>query len=154
MTLESGKTAWTEADFETMSWHDVRVHAFCSLPEQYELRFDLDYIVEWTCDLHGRGSFLVAPATLSFLNTTDVAMTLRSSVGIFTLKQLVRGVGEPRGTRGPGIVYREWVLEAHEGEFRFWASGFRQVLRATPVRTARQDLTFAERGLPAFGGIE
>jgi hypothetical protein len=43
------KTTWTEADFDGMSWHDVKIHAVAveELPDNPgRLLLDLDYIVE------------------------------------------------------------------------------------------------------------
>lgn len=45
------KTIWTEADYETMSWHDATVYAFAfeNGGENYNGDFlvDIDYIFKW-----------------------------------------------------------------------------------------------------------
>jgi len=46
-----GKTVWTDADFETMGWHDNAVHAIAvepAPPHPGSLLLDIDYIVEWS----------------------------------------------------------------------------------------------------------
>ena len=48
-TYEIEKWVWTEADFEKMSWHDSRVHAMAFLPDEFEIVFDIDYILKWIC---------------------------------------------------------------------------------------------------------
>jgi hypothetical protein len=63
------KTVWTDADFESMGWHDNAIHAFAcepALPYPGRLLVDLDYIVEWVNPVapETRFSFWVCPATL------------------------------------------------------------------------------------------
>ena len=45
LTLE--KAVWTDGDFEAMGWHDARLYSFLTLPDTFELAFDIDYIVQW-----------------------------------------------------------------------------------------------------------
>jgi hypothetical protein len=66
------KWIWTDADFDSMTWHDCTIHAFAS-PENYDLAIDIDYICQ--CVLSPdktRYSFWIAPATLVFENVTDI----------------------------------------------------------------------------------
>jgi hypothetical protein len=64
------KLIWTEADFDQMGWHDVKIHAITFVPEVYEFVLDIDYIFAWVepeppspCY-----SFWISPATLVFRN--------------------------------------------------------------------------------------
>jgi len=62
-------TRWTEADFESLSWHDNHVYGLSIREGAYgsgRLVLDLDYITEWRCGLDKRCSFLLAPAELAF----------------------------------------------------------------------------------------
>ena len=56
---------WTEDDYDSLSWHDVHVHAFRIVEGEYgsgQLWFDLDYILDWLCSEDGSCRFRVAPA--------------------------------------------------------------------------------------------
>jgi hypothetical protein len=65
------KTAWTQADFDQMSWHDNEVHAIAiepAPPEPGRLLLDIDYIVQWVPPQAPFRliSFWICPATLVF----------------------------------------------------------------------------------------
>jgi hypothetical protein len=45
-------STWTEADFDSLGWHDVHVHGFRVLDGEHgagELWLDIDYILDWVC---------------------------------------------------------------------------------------------------------
>jgi hypothetical protein len=65
------RAVWTDADFETMGWHDNAVHAISFADdESSRLLLDLDYILRWLQPEPPKKnfSFLIAPATLIFEN--------------------------------------------------------------------------------------
>ena len=89
---------WTEADFEQMGWHDCAVHALAFRPERFELRLDLDYILEWVAPTEPGGpfTFRVAPATLVFHNVSGVTADLQPGTGVLpTLDALTRADRQP-----------------------------------------------------------
>lgn len=73
------ETCWTDADFDSLSWHDNHVHGLGVSEGQYEsgeLVLDLDFIVEWIgCDT-GRVQFRIAPASLTFHEVTHLKIQL------------------------------------------------------------------------------
>src|SRR4051812_16698612 len=73
---ELEKWIWTEADFEQMGWHDARVHAVSFVRDEFEIVFDLDYILEWVHPTAGETyfKFWVAPVTLVFEKVYDIEM--------------------------------------------------------------------------------
>jgi len=64
--------------FDHISLHDVRVYAlvFQRLEHQGNLILDIDYIAEWDRCENGKHSFLVVPATLTFLDIVDLQVHL------------------------------------------------------------------------------
>jgi hypothetical protein len=45
----SVKREWSDLDLNEMNWHDVHIHGMAAIPERFELRFDIDHILELTC---------------------------------------------------------------------------------------------------------
>jgi hypothetical protein len=62
------KPIWTNADFEIMGWHDATVWAMAVVSDDFELIFDIDYILRWIDPVppDPSFSFWVSPATLVF----------------------------------------------------------------------------------------
>lgn len=139
----------TERDFDELSWHDVRVYGFAAVPELGEVRFDMDFIVEWRCGADGRGAaFLVAPATMVFDDVSRFSIQVVAAQGHIDLLRLERSDWH----RVPGARVGTWLwsLVSESGTIMFRASGFRLFQRRAAVETARQELALRERGLPSF----
>ena len=71
------RTVWTNADFDTMSWHDNAVHAVALEPapdHPGRLLLDIDYILEWVpAEAPATTlSFWICPATLVFDRAWDL----------------------------------------------------------------------------------
>ncbi|NMO17537.1 hypothetical protein HPC49_09975 [Pyxidicoccus fallax] len=148
------KTEWTEADFHELSWHDVHVYAVGAVPERFEVRLDLDFIVEWLAPGPGASAldFRVAPATLVFENAGELQVHLSSPTGVLTLQELRRE--DEQRLPGASMSTWRWTLVANEGSVALRASGFRQFLRQAPqwVR-GRQHLLEEERGGPSLSAL-
>ena len=140
---------WTEADFESLSWHDNHVYGLSIREGAYgsgRLVLDLDYITEWRCGLDKRCSFLLAPADLAFEEVTDleVGIDFRGiAMGPLSIGEIRREVTEQTGKFGR---YR-WriVFDFPKSEIVFVAAGFVQELRAAPVESPQQFLGWEER---------
>jgi hypothetical protein len=149
---EIGKWVWTEADFDRMGWHDVRVHAVAFLPDTFELMFDIDYILEWVYPAPNETyyKFLVAPATLVFENVYEVVMELDEPD--FELDTIERK--EPREPKNAQYIGRGtewlWSLEAHRGGMSFRSVGYKQYIRSEPVLSQSQTLEMGVRGGISF----
>jgi len=154
MPGELEKGIWTHDDFERMGWHDSSIYACGAIPEDFELMFDLDYIVEWVPPGADEKyySFWVAPATLVFQNVADVQVTLESMQGEITLLGLQRG--DPHPTPAGRLNDYRWTLDGNEGSITFRATGFRQYFRAAPVLTTAQRLSQSARGGLSFNRTE
>jgi hypothetical protein len=141
----------TDADVDQLSFHDVRVYGYAAIPELYEIRFDLDYLVEWLCPAQQPGpmSFLVSPATLVFEDAGDLEAELNSPQGMFSLDTLERTDFHqiPDATVGTW----QYELRGHDRcMVRLRASGFRLHLRAEPYVSTEQRLSIERRGGISF----
>lgn len=144
----------TIADFENMTWHDnalygVRLDVGDSDRGDWhaDLVLDIDHIVEWVCGIEGGTQFLVAPATLTFHDATDLRLNIdcgdsgwRVAVHPLSIDRIVREPVQDQQICLDRPYYR-WQIELNwpsGGTISFGASGFTQVLRAPPALSDQQ----------------
>lgn len=146
------KAVWTDADFDTMGWHDATVHALAFHEDEHDARLlvDLDYIVRW---IHPEPpaehfTFLVAPATLVFENVWDLQGELGAQRTLLQIQDIHRREAENDRQRTAGV--QPWVVEGHDFELTLLATSFRQHFRGRPVHTASQRLELDARGGISF----
>jgi hypothetical protein len=144
------ETCWTDADFDTLSWHDNHVHGLQISEGQYgsgELVLDLDFIVEWVRSDSGCVQFRIAPALLTFHEVTNLKIELdyrsaRAAMSPFSIAAIERRLeSRERYTATVWTIPLNWP----NGEISFEATGFSQVLRASPIVKDQQSLTETER---------
>lgn len=147
------KSVWSQADFESMGWHDVVVHSIAFDTEHHRLLLDIDYIFAWVDPLPPSPSFSfwLSPSTLVFDGAWDLKIEYDASLG-FQLQEIERS--EPR-LRPHGDLARKteewrWTLEGNEGAISFWASWYRQFTRRSPTHHTQQSLRLDERGGISF----
>jgi hypothetical protein len=159
---ESGltKSAWSDADFDAMGWHDVTVHGLAVQPgtsrerPQPRLLLDLDYVVRWVQPVapEQHFTFWIAPATLVFEDVWDIEgdLDFRGVALQFDIDHIHRSTpGSPEG----GPLHRhdpQWRIEGHYFELTFRASGFRQYLRQPPRHSPGLALSHSDRGALSF----
>lgn len=153
---ELKKWVWTEVDFEGMDWHDSRIHALAFLPDEFEIVFDVDYILQW---IHPesdevRFQFWIAPATLVFENVYDLEFEIKSFNGGLEIDNIRRE--DERLPRNAQHIGREaewqWVMEFQEGEIKFRSAGYKQYIRDSPVLGENQTLELKSRGISFIRG--
>jgi hypothetical protein len=114
---------WTEAEFDEMSWHDNHVHGFQIRASEHglgELTFDIDYILEWLCPAGSdRCQFRIAPASLTFVNVSDLKIQIdyaaaSAALGPFSIGDVKR---TPM-TFPTGATIFGWTIELN------WPPGF------------------------------
>ena len=141
---------WTDADFDTLSWHDNHVHGLRISEGQYgsgEVVLDLDFIMEWVRSDSGGIQFRIAPALLTFHEVTKLKIQLdyRSASAAlcpFSIAAIERRLeSRERYTATVWTISVNWPI----GEISFEATGFSQVLRAPPIVKDQQSLTETER---------
>ncbi|TFH24223.1 MAG: hypothetical protein E4H03_04175 [Myxococcales bacterium] len=144
------QTSWTDRDFDRLSWHDNHVHGLSVSEGQYgsgELALDLDFILEWTkCD-SGHVQFRIAPATLTFHEVTNLKLALDYlSVSASMCPFSIAGIERRLETRDR-YTATQWTIAVNwpRGEISFEATGFSQVLRASPILKDQQSLTRTQR---------
>jgi hypothetical protein len=150
------KAVWTDADFDTMNWHDAAVHAIAlepAPPHPGRLLVDLDYVVERLPPgaaaappgVAGTLGFWVCPATLVFGQARELAADINLPGPSFepSLDAIRRSGPDEDDT----FV---WTLVGHLFSIGLRATGFTQYLRRAPVRSPRPRLTPDERGGLSF----
>ena len=147
------KSIWTEKDFETMGWHDCKVHALGSGEEGHEVVMDLDYLCQWVPPQEDAFySFWIAPATLVFQNVHDLSINLGEplGLGIQDIKRTPLGPPFNKDFIGRDLEY-QWLLDFLSGDISFKAVGYVQYLRSPPVFCKeKQWLSLQERGGISF----
>jgi hypothetical protein len=138
------KWAWSEADFDKMGWHDARIYA---VQFGKNISFDIDYIFEWVkSDADDFFSFVVAPATLVFLEPTNIVLNVDFRFGQqLEIEEIQRHVADN------GIT--EWCIETHQGEIIITANSFQQVIRRQPTLQTGQQVIPEERGNSSFSMV-
>jgi hypothetical protein len=155
-------TTSTDADFERLTWHDCTIWGLELHPPDpdagdwaCDLVLDIDFIVEWLCDVGGRGcaQFRVAPATLRFHTVADLRIAITwGGPGVLLHEAAIDRIErEPIAAAPGGQPVHRWRIALNwppAGEIAFTASGFTQTLRAEPVVTGRQSLPRRGRSRP------
>lgn len=144
--MAAAKTVWTNADFDTMSWHDNAVHAVALEPapdHPGRLLLDLDYIVEWIPPEAPATtlSSWICPATLVFDHAWDLTVDIglhRWSLQLF-LNAIRRSGPDERG-------FFDWILDGDHFTIGLTAPGYTQYLRRAPILSLGYWLPVDERG--------
>lgn len=140
------KWIWTDADFETMSWHDVHIHSIAF--ESYSLAFDIDYMLSWIAPGAGEIYYKhwLSPATLLFERVSDVHIDLKPP-GAPIVMDVTRS--EPVTISGKPTTWL-WHFDCIEGTIDLRATGFRQFIRRQPILASKQFFSESERGGISF----
>ena len=140
---------WTHDQFEEMSWHDNHVHSIRIVEGIHGsgmLVLDLDYILEWICDVDG-SRFRITPATLTFHEVTDLRISLDYAAATAALGPFSIHAIERRTESRERYVAQIWkiLINWPRGEIVFEATGFEQRAIGRPVVSENQVLRPAER---------
>ncbi|MGE6781529.1 hypothetical protein ACQKGL_03300 [Ensifer adhaerens] len=115
-----------------MGWHDCRLYGIKLQDEEFCLSLDIDYIFRW----HEEG-FDVSPCVLTFFNVFELKIELDYR------KNLLCFIGDLNrfDAQSPsGIRTWRYEVQCDVGLISFSATGFRQMVKAPPVRSKTQDL--------------
>jgi hypothetical protein len=148
----------TEATSDELAWrwHDNVVHGLSfdrgEADEgdwRSDLVLDIDHIVEWLCGAPGETRFRVAPASLTFHDVTDFAISVdqgdsggRNAIFEWSIDRVAR----QRLDRT--FDYWRWtihLLSPPGGTIAFCASGFTQEQSAEPMLLSEQRLPRSAR---------
>jgi len=147
---------WTEADFETMNWHDCTIYAIGFVEDEEHFKnkiyFDIDYIMEWRQTKESvYFDFLVCPCTLIFNDVHDLKIDIKTgalTILDITIESINLLKGKPRGEN----YTTEWQIELRNGDIFFEAVGYTQIQRGEAILSKQQKLTTTQRNVVAFGG--
>jgi hypothetical protein len=145
------KYLFTDADFDTMNWHDCHIHAF-SFNDDYELLVDIDYMFEWVKPKKGSRyyKFWIAPCTLIFENVHQVEFELEGQQPIIDYIERTN----PQATVAAEYLGKEfeydWDMVMINGEMTFKSAGFKQYVRQAPILIRGQKLGLKTRGRICF----
>lgn len=147
------KKVWTQDDFETMGWHDNRIHGIATRtneeePEKNELLFDIDYIFKWVHPLPPDEylTFWISPCTLIFQNVYDLQIDVSAKGTIFELEIADINLVEKITNENNYESYYSWAIELLTGSITFKSQGFQQIVKAQPKYVYSQWLESKERG--------
>jgi len=149
-TFRIAKATWTDADFDTMGWHDATLWSTLADPEHFEFLIDLDYIFQWVGPLHGETHyrFRVAPVTMIFENAHSIRIDIESSQGVIEIADLHRE--NPRPTPNGRLEESTYRFDCQQGEISMVATGYRMIVRRAPVLASAQSLSLPQRGGVSF----
>jgi len=150
---EPEKLVWTEADFDTMGWHDVTIHAVAFFPERFEFGLDLDYIFRWVDpeDEGGCCTFWVAAATMVFENAYDIVFEVDTSAGLEVAHISRADPKPPHDAKAAGRDTEwTWTIQCQEGAIRLRSVGYKMFVRTAPVLQGGQTLDPEIRGGISF----
>ena len=152
MTLEQ-----TDADFDSLSWHDNALYGLRLDPADAEagdwrsdLILSIDHIVEWVKTPDAGIRFRVAPAHLIFHDVGDLRIAVDwqgEMLHDMSIHAIEREALGPRA-RGGGVRRFFWRIRLNwpaGGTLSFEGGGFTQRLRAEPVLLEEQAFSPEER---------
>lgn len=144
------KNIWTEADFDSMDWHDNPIHAM-TFGDHFEFILDIDYIFEWV--LKGKKFiFWISPCTLVFDNVYDMTFDIGPTTPGLTIDFVTKA--NPQLPKNSEYINRDtefdWTIEMQEGTISFKSVGFKQHVRQLPKLLRTQKLALEERGGLSF----
>jgi hypothetical protein len=132
-------------------FHDNHIYGFTIEEGEYgagRIIFEIDHIAEWIELDDGKIGFKVAPATLTFLDVTnlDVRISYRESTAAMQ-PMSIHGITSTVEESKVGCIDKQWVIELNwpVGEFCFSSSGYKLKLLSDSVKTDAQFLGTAER---------
>jgi hypothetical protein len=152
MNTHITKSLWTLDNFEQMGWHDCKIHAVAFGINEYEIAFDIDYIVKWISPINENGHFrfLISPATLVFKNVYDLKFDLPFADVTIDNVERENPMSPKNGAYIKELLEYDWIIDTSSGEIRFKSVGFLQYLRQEPLLVDVQSLLPAERGGISF----
>jgi hypothetical protein len=145
-----GIQAWSDRQFDEMSWHDNHVHALRIVEGAHgagELVLDLDYILEWLKCEDGGCEFRIVPACLTFRDVTNLRISLDYAAAAAALGPFSIHAIERRIERRERYDAQLWKIRVNwpVGEISFEASGFQQLAMRDSVISATMYLAPTKR---------
>ncbi|HEY5313200.1 MAG TPA: hypothetical protein VIK18_11805 [Pirellulales bacterium] len=135
---------YVTADFETLGFHDCKIHGIDWRSDDFGIAFMVDYIVEWVHPGSDQQhfQFWMRPAVLVFSNVDDVEIALNWK-GLrleCCIDELCRG---PSRVTPNGTTQWKWSFSLSEpsGAIDLWATGFELAMLGPAVKSDVARLT-------------
>lgn len=147
------KHIWDENDFDKMGWHDSKIYAIAFEDDNFELMFDIDYILEWVNPEESESNykFWVSPCTLVFRNVWNLDINLETGLNLEILDlhraNITKSKNESSITESSEY---DWKVEINNGDVSFRSVGYRQYFRRSPVLIENQSIGLLRRGGISF----
>jgi hypothetical protein len=141
MKIPQVKECYTEEDIEQLGFHDCYVSGVRWNADEFEVKFNLGYIVEWVqpTRIDQKYGFWICPAELCFVDVDDLHIDL-NWVGQ-TIECCIQEFHRREKRMTPnGKTQWNWALEMSkpEGTIDLWATGFELKIKGSPVLSDTQ----------------
>lgn len=127
----------TDNDFDQLSWHDSTVYSINFPDLNDNMKFDLDYIIEWIKEENRSYKFILAPAILCFENVFNLSIKLTfedyTELSINEIKRSNKRL-LPNGK----VYVWDFFMLLDRGNIEFSSSGFRQHFTDIPQLSSDQ----------------
>lgn len=134
--------------YDDLNFHDCHIYSFGFDSDNYELLFDMDFILEWHTD-KPKWKFSVCPITIVFKNVYDIEMDINSNTQLI-MDHIIKS--NPRTPKNidylpADTLEYDWYFDLIVGgEIRFKSIGMTIYQRKEEIITTNQALTLEERG--------
>lgn len=131
-----------------LNFHDCQIYSFGFDSDNYELLFDIDFILKWHTD-KSKWKFSVCPITIVFKNVYDIEMDIDSNTQLI-MDDIIKS--NPRIPKNieylpANTLEYDWYFDLIVGgEIRFKSIGMTIYQRKEEIITTNQTLTLEERG--------
>lgn len=125
------KNIWTDDDFNSMGWHDVRLYLLRFPNENLEMSFTIDYIFKWEKTNENNFQIWSSPCELIFGEVLNLELNLSfSDTACIDILSIVR---EYKELSSGGITIWNYRIETDRGVISFDSVGFKQIVKSSPV---------------------
>lgn len=134
--------------YDDLNFHDCQIYSFGFDSDNYELLFDIDFILKWHTD-KSKWKFSVCPVTIVFKNVYDIEMDIDSNTQLI-MDDIIKS--NPRTPKNieylpANTLEYDWYFDLIVGgEIRFKSIGMTIYQRKEEIITTNQTLTLEERG--------
>lgn len=125
-------------NFDNLSWHDNKVYSISFPDKEYNIKLDIDFIIEWIKEEDCNSfKFLVAPTILKFKNVSDLSIKIDfadfAEMYIDEIKRKNKRIS-PNGK----IFLWDYSILLDRGEITFTSTGYCQEFSANPKQSEGQ----------------
>ncbi|HMG66707.1 MAG TPA: hypothetical protein VK588_03440 [Chitinophagaceae bacterium] len=134
------KPLWTEADFESMSWHDSRLYSISFPNEKLKMTFDIDYLFKWEINkIDNLYNFWVSPCDLIFSDVLNLEINFdfKNTVGLY-IDNIARF--NSRASFNEQKIIWHYKITTDKGIISFEGTEFIQIVKKQPILTNSQVL--------------